>query len=143
MNPVFLAHFISCIFMAGIIWLVQILVYPLFQKVGPMEFKSVHDFHVQRITWIVAPVMLVEIVTAFILWVQRDEVFFLWNLSSVVILWILTAFVNVPTHNDLSFTYFSSKQRLVVRNWPRTIIWTLRAVVLSLVLVSETFGGVI
>ncbi len=117
----------SCWFMTGVIWLVQILIYPTHKMVGENEFKSYHDFHNQRITWIVAPVMAIELVTAIALNWQDRNIFYSINLVSVVIIWFLTGLVNVPSHARLSFVDQKSKIRLENLNWPRTLIWTARS----------------
>ncbi len=127
MSSIFWLHVFSCLFMTGAIWLVQILIYPFFSYVGEKEFSKVHQFHMRQITWIVAPVMFLELATAFwLLFLIRDN-FFIWNLISVCLLWVLTAFVNVRTHDQLQFDSEISKQNLVTRNWPRTLVWSLRA----------------
>lgn len=131
MSLLFGAHVFACWFMTGAIWLVQILVYPLFNSIGRDEFQSLHQFHMRRITWIVAPVMALELATAIGLFaLNHSSLLLMVNLASVAALWLLTAFVNVPSHNRLSFACAHSKQNLVRRNWPRTGIWTGRAVFL-------------
>ena len=137
MNAVFWIHVFSCWFMVGAIWLVQVLIYPFFKVVGEKEFSSLHQLHMKRITWIVAPAMLLEITTAAWLFVHSGGQLFFWNLFSVALLWLLTAFVNVPTHNKLNFRSEDSKDSLVRRNWPRTIMWTLRAILLLAFVVQQ------
>lgn len=136
MNTLILLHFLACALMTGIIWVIQLLVYPLFQLIGEKEFSSVHEFHMKRITWIVAPLMILELGTGLLLFYRSDHIFFLWNLVSVLSLWALTVFINVPTHNHLKYCLDLSKSNLVLRNWPRTLIWTLR----SLFLISFLFS---
>jgi hypothetical protein len=117
--------------MTGVIWLVQLLLYPFFKSVGKTEFLTLHQFHLKQITWIVAPVMLTELITAIWLFISNNNQLFFWNLMSVVILWLITIIINVPTHNNLTFDSEISKTNLILRNWPRTIVWSLRSVILS------------
>jgi hypothetical protein len=137
MSLVFLIHVILCWFMTGVIWLVQLLVYPFFNFLGKKEFDQFHQFHMRQISWLVAPVMVLELATGAWLLFQRPGQLFFWNLVSVASLWFLTAFVNVPTHNQLQYSSQLSKRNLVVRNWPRTLIWTLRSVFLAFIIFAQ------
>ncbi len=122
--------------MTGAIWLVQVLVYPNFQRVGSREFEMFHQFHLSRITWVVAPIMAIELTTAAWLYFNLETTINLINLISILPLWVLTALVNVPSHHSLGFENLASKNSLVLKNWPRTVIWTARAVFLSWVLLN-------
>ena len=128
MNTILVLHIFFCSFMTGVIWLVQILIYPNFKNVGNAEFEKFHDFHMNRITWVVGPVMVLELATGTWLLVKFQSSFFLWNFISILLLWFLTALVNVPTHKNLTYQNLLSKTNLVSKNWPRTIIWTFRLI---------------
>ena len=140
MNTILLAHILSCWIMTGVIWMVQLLVYPFFRWVGQKEFSSLHQFHMSRISWIVVPIMTLELLTAIWLYIENREQLFFWNLASVVSLWVLTALVNVPTHNNLKFESEASKINLVIRNWPRTLIWSGRSLFLFAALSTSSMG---
>ncbi len=137
MNLILAIHAFSCWFMLGVIWVIQILVYPNFLLVGRDDFQRLHRLHTNRITWIVAPIMLVELVSGAWLFYLYQTPLFLGNLISVMCVWALTAFVNVPTHNNLRFELEASKKKLVRRNWPRTLIWTLRSLFLVWIVYSQ------
>lgn len=139
MSNLLLLHIFSCWFLAGVIWIVQLLVYPFFQYVGENEFGNLHRFHVKRITWIVAPMMALELATAGVLFLKEPGAIFFWNFISVGSLWVLTALVNVPTHNNLRVSSEASKKNLVQRNWPRTFIWSVRALFLFFMAVDNYF----
>lgn len=130
MNTLLVIHIISCFLMTGIIWLVQLVLYPIFHLIGESEFSDVHGFHMQRITWLVAPLMSLELLTGAWLYLNTPTSLYFWNLISVVSLWALTALVNVPTHSRLKYDSQISKMNLVYRNWPRTLIWTCRSLAL-------------
>lgn len=126
MSAVILAQVFSCWFMTGVIWLVQVLIYPNYKFVGQKEFENFHEFHMNRITWIVAPMMGIELFSAiWLLWNHPDSIYWI-NSISIALIWCLTAFVNVPTHRVLTFEIKKTK-RLVAGNWPRTILWTIRS----------------
>ena len=59
-----LAHAASTWALVGLIWIVQLVHYPLMATVGTPQFPSYHAAHAQRITWVVAPLMLAELATA-------------------------------------------------------------------------------
>jgi len=136
MSTTLLVHAFSCWFMTGVIWIVQALVYPFFKLVGENEFNRIHQFHMQRISWIVSPVMILELATGVLLYIQFHEALYMWNLLSVISIWLFTGLVNVPTHNKLIFQDNKSKFILVLYNWPRCILWTGRSLFLFWVLVS-------
>ena len=113
--------------MTGTIWLVQLLVYPNFKLLGKTEFKKCHQFHTNRITWLVAPLMSIELTTGIWIALKTQSAPFYWNVFSVILIWILTATVNVPAHNRLLFEIDQSKNKLIFGNWPRTLIWSARS----------------
>lgn len=131
----------STLCMVGIIWFVQIVHYPLFALVGPDRFTQYERSHCGRITWVVGPLMLAELVTAVLLpWFlpANAEVRLAW-LGIVVLgaIWIVTYAVQVPQHARLSNAYDEQLQRrLVLGNWFRTFGWTLRGLV-ALVLLAQ------
>ena len=53
--------------MVGLIWFVQVVHYPLFSKVGAEGFAAYEASHASRTTWVVAPPMLIEVVTSVLL----------------------------------------------------------------------------
>ncbi len=124
------AQYFCCFFMTGVIWLVQLVHYPAFKFVDENKFKEFDIFHSSRITCIVAPVMGIELLTAFILCFSAEPAF-IGNFTLVLILWGLTGFVSVPIHNSLTAGYDLKKiNQLVLTNWFRTAVWTFRSVFL-------------
>ncbi len=131
----------STLCMVGIIWFVQIVHYPLFALVGPDRFTQYERSHCGRITWVVGPLMVAELVTAVLLpWFlpASAEVRLAWfGVAVLAAIWIVTYAVQVPQHARLSHAYDDQLQRrLVLGNWFRTIGWTLRGLV-ALVLLAQ------
>ena len=58
---VFLLHALATGIMVGVIWVVQLVHYPLFAQVGETSFVSYHQAHVRLISYIVMPAMLLEL----------------------------------------------------------------------------------
>ncbi len=130
-NLVFLLHVGSTLYLVGVIWVVQILHYPLLANVGADGYVAYHNLHTSRITPVVAPAMIAELLTAFYFafapFEKIERSYFWFGLILVLIIWASTFFVQVPLHEKLGSGFDSNVQsRLVVTNWVRTIFWTLR-----------------
>lgn len=127
----------SCFFMTGLIWLIQVVHYPGFAYVDNKQFSEFHSFHSKKITFIVLPVMAIELLSAFFLCLSWDQIF-IWNFISVIILWVLTGLVSVPIHNSLIAGVDLTKiRRLVLTNWLRTAMWTVRSVFILYFLITR------
>lgn len=89
--------------------------------------------HSNNITLIVFPLMGLELVTAFYLVGAGDAPahrgWMVVNLLGVLALWASTAILYVPLHNLLTIGGYNLQviQRLVMLNWVRTLIWSVRA----------------
>jgi hypothetical protein len=130
-NLVFLLHVGATLYLVGVIWIVQILHYPLLAGVGVDSYTAYHNLHTSRITPVVAPAMIVELLTAiyfaFVVFEKVDRSYFLFGLILVLKIWASTFFVQVPLHEKLAVGFDAEIQhRLVLTNWIRTIAWTLR-----------------
>lgn len=64
MTPIFIVHLAATLSMVGLIWFVQIVHYPLFAYVGAEKFIAYEAAHARLTTWVVAPPMLTEALTA-------------------------------------------------------------------------------
>jgi hypothetical protein len=88
--------------MTGLIWLIQNVHYPTFKFISEINFKSFHAFHSKFITYIVGPIMTLELVTG--LYFLKSQNFYLkaeLNALGIILIWITKAFLSVPTHNQL------------------------------------------
>jgi hypothetical protein len=127
-----LANLFATLTMFGVIWVVQLVHYPLFANVGADGFGAYEAAHKVRITYVVFPAMLLELGTAVALvWLRPDAVppWMVWlGLALVGVVWLSTALVQVPLHTTLSAGFDGDAHaRLVATNWVRTLAWTLRA----------------
>lgn len=130
---VFLFHLFSTLTMVGLIWFVQVVHYPLMSKVGVSGFHDYEQSHQQRTTWIVAPLMLTELITAVaLLWfrpaaIPAEAVF--GGVFLVALNWASTFFWQVPIHERLSKSFDAGAHHHLVRsNWLRTITWSARGI---------------
>lgn len=119
-------HLMSCGFMTGLIWLVQLVHYPSFAFIGEKSSVKFHQMHVSRITWIVGPMMVLELISGIALLVGAQmAAFSVVNMAFLILIWTSTALVSVPIHNKLAEKLeVPVIQKLVTTNWIRTICWT-------------------
>ena len=134
MYQLFLVHLFATIFMTGLIWLIQVVHYPLMDGVGIDLFTSYEARHTQTISWVVLPMMLIELGTAVLL-ILNPSVFsikWLWiALILLLLIWGSTFFLQVPLHQQLSNNFdVNAHRKLVNSNWIRTILWSCRSGIL-------------
>lgn len=127
-----LANAMSTLFMAGVIWFVQVVHYPLFALVGTTDFGRYEREHAGRTTWVVAPPMLIEAFTAtLLLWLRPAGIGLGMAATGAVlvgVIWASTFALQVPMHAKLSAGFEPEAHRnLVATNWVRTAAWTARA----------------
>jgi len=136
-NTVIVMGAASSWMMAGVIWVVHLLHYPAFQFIEKKQFATFHQFHTQKISFIVIPVMLIELFGTFY-WVFFTQLPLVLTVSSLVIvvaIWVATFALQVPLHNKLSKGYdISNIDKLVSTNGIRTGLWSLKAVLALFVL---------
>jgi hypothetical protein len=111
-------------YMTGVGWVVQLVLYPLFARVGAAEWPAYHAMHARRITPVVAPAMLAHPVVASALLVSRPGVLAVLNLALACGLLLVTATVFAREHGRLLDVV-----RLVRWNRWRTVAWTASCVV--------------
>ena len=122
--------------MTGIIWLVQWVQYPSFSRVAPTSFVDFHAHHSATITFVVAPLMIGETVSAVaFLWVPLDvqTTWQIWSgIALLVVTWGSTFLVQVPLHEKLAGGFDEAAWRsLVTTNWVRTLAWSARAALVT------------
>lgn len=142
---ILLVNLVATLFMVGLIWMVQIVHYPLFDDIGEQNFASYQQRHQNRISYIVGPVMLIELATAILLlWypiagLSKSTV--LVGIGLIAVIWMSTAFLQVPCHGKLVKAFDPAAYTLLVNsNWIRTIGWTARGVLATWMLASVLSG---
>ena len=127
-----LLHLGATLALVGVLWVVQVAVYPLFDALAPADFPAYHHRYTRRITLVVAPLMVAEGLTALLLWLGglRGPL----AVAAAVLLlliWLSTFALQVPLHLRLDRGYdAAAHRRLVATNWIRTLAWTARGVLL-------------
>jgi hypothetical protein len=126
-------HLLSTLFMSGLIWFVQAVHYPLMRDVPAEAFVRYEQRHQRATTWVVAPAMLVELITAIALMLVLS-----WsaalvmagvNLGLLMGIWASTLAVQMPIHRRLAWGHERTLiDQLIRTNWVRTVLWSLRSV---------------
>lgn len=131
--------------MTGLIWTIQILHYPAFLQIDERNFLVFHTRHSNNITFIVAPVMLIELLTAgLLIWNFQSEKIFWINGVMLILIWLATALLSVPLHQKLTFGKDHHHiQRLVITNWPRTFLWSARLALITFFLVRNSHVNIV
>ena len=140
-NLILLANFVATCLMTGVIWFVQWVHYPLLAKVPVDRAVETAIDHQRRTGQVLAIPMAVEgFTTLGLLIIRPESVHIFWPWFGAVLLAVAlgsTVFVSVPLHAKMATNPTADfGQRLVVTNWPRTIAWSLRAVVCSVMILQ-------
>lgn len=134
-----LVHAAATWFMTGVIWFVQVVHYPLFGLAGGAGFAEYSRRHSALTTWVVAPVMLVELGAAGLLMFyggNLPEWMSAGGIALLAVIWLSTFLLQVPRHERLARGFDAAAHAgLVSTNWIRTLAWTARAG-LSLAMIS-------
>ncbi len=134
---IFLLNLISTWYMVGLIWMVQIVHYKMFDRVGAEQFVRYEADHNRLITPVVGLPMLVEITTAVALLYVGAELGFPAGRSGRASAWsqrfgFPRRLLQVPCHQRLMSGFDEQAyQRLVATNWIRTILWSARGGLLT------------
>ena len=126
-----LSHAISGFFLTGLIWVIQLVHYPSFKFYDTKTFKTAMAHHRQKISFIVMPLMLIELMTgitlAVIQWSSLAE-FHIINLTLIAIIWVHTFMLMVPFHQTCESNFdIDLLNRTLKHHWLRTTAWTLKS----------------
>ena len=135
------AHAAATTGLAGLVWTVQVVVYPSFRVAGPTSaWPAVHAHHTRATAAVVMVPWAVQGLTLAALLLRRPAGLPLWLLLLTGVLAattvVVTAASSVPLHSRLAQGYDDAlARRLIATNWLRTVAWTAGAAC-SLVLVG-------
>ena len=133
--PLLLAHAAATCALAGLVWTVQLVVYPAFLAVGPTAaWAAHHQAHTRAIGLVVMVPWAVQGATCALLLLRRPDgvplplVLLAGALGLLTV--VVTVAVSVPLHTRLGAGYDPAlAQRLISTNWLRTAAWTASAAV--------------
>ena len=125
--------------MVGVIWVVQVVVYPAFLHVPPAGFRAYERNHQRRMSMVLAVFAPAELITALLVFVAPGDVpRWLPFVAGAVLagLWISTGAYYAPLHGRLAEGYDEDRIRVLIRtNWARTAGWTTRGILAAAMLV--------
>ena len=133
-NFVLLGHLIFTSIMTGVIWVIQIVHYPSFHFIEKEMYTAFQKFHMNKISIIVIPIMLAELITGMMLFLDKGSKspFLIISFVLLVLIWLITGVFFSKAHNELMTGYQELVvNELVVMNWIRTLLWTLRLLLLT------------
>ena len=131
-------HLLSNSFLLAIIYQTQLITYPTFLEISPNKFNKYHKNYVNVITYLVAPFMFIELSTLVVIIYNNKGFLLIKSLLTLIVIWLVTFIVMVPIHNNISKKYESSQiRRLINYNWIRTVLWTLKFIVVFYILYYE------
>lgn len=147
LSQLFLIFWAALVFwVLGQIWLVQIIIYPLFAKVGAADYVHYHRFYSRHIPLPVIipgfasfllPVVLVLYGPIVPLWMS------MLNIVAGIVGLLVTVMLEIPRHarlekngkNDVTIA------ELICYNWPRTLSITAQSVI-SFLMLCYVFGDI-
>lgn len=135
-NLVLLVQLGATWFMTGLIWFVQVVHYPLYDRVGADQFVVYERDHCALTTAVVAPMMVAELISALMLFALRPKAVALpeviVGMALLGVIWLSTLFIADNFHGALSASFQVGPYRaLVAWNWLRTVAWTIRAILVT------------
>ena len=130
-------NFALAAYLTGLIWVVQLVVYPALALVGKGEFARYHAAHTRGMGYAAGAPMVLELgLAVWLAWAAYPSLGAgraLGQLALVVVAWLATFLIAVPFHNRLAAQGYNyiALDGLTRTNWLRTLAWTLRAGLLA------------
>ena len=136
-TTIFLIHLFCTVLMTGICWFVQVVHYPLFLQIPDKDFPT-YEKKNYRTAYLTVTIMVVELFTGlYIVFNYENELFF-WNMVLLLIIELSTILFQIPIQIGLSKkSSRKQKLKLIRTNWIRTIAWSMRCMVLFILISNK------
>lgn len=127
-------HAAATLVMVGLIWVVQVVHYPLFENVGAEAYPGYQSRHIDRIgALLVVPWGLEGVSIVALLVVAKERLMRRLAIAGAALMGLILAVTMIwaaPVHGEL-LDGFDAEQhdRLLASNLVRTLLWTARGVV--------------
>lgn len=110
-----------------LIWMVQLLIYPGFKYFGSKGLGSWHRIYTRNITFIVAPMMIAQLIIMSYFWIHYPAMLAPNILYTILVslTWITTMLFFIPMHAsiDKNPTDLKLLNKLTNWNWMRVFLW--------------------
>ena len=118
--------------MVGVIWVIQLVHYPSFHFIDKDIYDSFQKFHMNKISIIVIPVMILELTTGFLLLIGNSKnILIIVSFGILILIWGITGLFFSDAHGKLISGYNELiVNKLVSMNWIRTALWTFKMILL-------------
>ena len=115
--------------MFGLIFTTQIVSYPMFFKVKSTNFKIYHEHYVEKISFIVMPLMALELIIATLLVYMSNSIIINLIFCNLMLIFLSTYFIQVPIHEKIKTVPNEKLLLILVRtNWIRTLLWMVKCI---------------
>ena len=126
---ILLANVAAVIFMTGFIWTVQLVHYPLFDRVGEEAFPAYETAHNRLFFLVAGPGILATLATAVLLIFVRPQqvplAAVILGLALFAVIVVSTALFQAPQHQALSGGFDRDAYNFLLNtNWIRTAAWS-------------------
>ena len=131
-------HLIATSVMVGVIWVIQLVHYPSFHFIELKQYTTFQRFHMSRISYVVIPAMFTELFTLILFIISTDKIDSFISISGLllILIWLMTAVFFSGMHQKLTLGYDQAiVEKLVKLNWGRTLLWTLRLLLVSIYII--------
>lgn len=131
---ILLGHTAATFAMVGVMWAVQLVIYPQFQSVQPENFVTYVGQHSGRISAVLAIFAPLEVLFALALWIRGSDAYGLAGWATflaglvLAVAWVSTGLYYGPFHGQLQSGPYDPSEisHLISTNWVRTLLWTAR-----------------
>ena len=109
-----------------LIWIVQAIIYPSFLHFDTKNLIKWHRVYTSRFSIIVIPLMLGQLFISIYLFLLDINVFSVFSIIIIILIWLSTFLQFVPIHTNISKGRVNKTMlvSLVNKNWIRTVLWT-------------------
>ena len=133
-ESILLFQIIINVYLLGVIIMTQFITYPTFLIIDKNSFNKYHRKYVNIISIIVAPAMVLKIISLIVLVYLSKDFLLVKSLILLLCIWLTTFIIMVPSHNILSRKNDSKEiKKLININWVRTFLWSVKLIVMLII----------
>ena len=130
-ESILLFQIVINVYLLGVIIMTQFITYPTFLIIDKNSFNKYHRKYVNIISIIVAPAMVLEIISLIVLVYLSKDFLLVKSLILLLCIWLTTFIIMVPSHNILSRKNDSKEiKKLININWVRSFLWSVKLIVM-------------